>query len=91
MAAVGDAENDHAFLDLSEFSVAVANAVPALKEHADWVTGGANGAGVGELIEELVANDLEPRETAQQRRSLLLGTREGGQEVRLSPRGPNVS
>ena len=90
MVAVGDAENDHAFLDTSEFSVAVANALPALKEHADWVTCGANGAGVGELIEELVANDLEPLETGHQRRSLLLGTRNGGREVRLSPRGPNV-
>ena len=90
VAAVGDAENDHALLDVSEFSVAVANAVPALKEHADWVTRGANGAGVGELIEELAANDLEPREAARQRRTLLLGTREGDQEVRLSPRGPNI-
>ncbi len=90
VVAIGDAENDHALLDLSEFSVAVANALPALKEHADWVTSGCNGAGVGELIEELAADDLEPREAGRQRRSLLLGTRDGDQEVRLSPRGPNI-
>jgi hypothetical protein len=90
VVAIGDAENDHALFDLSEFSVAVANALPALKEHADWVTRGANGAGVGELIEELTGNDLEPHEAGHQRRSLLLGTRDGDQEVRLSPRGPNI-
>lgn len=38
VVAVGDAENDHAFLDVCECSVAVANALPMLKERADWVT-----------------------------------------------------
>lgn len=90
VAGIGDAENDHAFLDLSEFSVAVNNALPALKERADWVTDGADGDGVGELIEELIADDLEARETGQTRRSLLLGNRADGSEVRLSPRGPNI-
>jgi HAD superfamily hydrolase (TIGR01484 family) len=54
---VGDAENDHAFLTLCEFSVAVANALPALREYADWVTTAANGAGMGELIEEWCRRD----------------------------------
>ena len=36
--AVGDAENDHAFLALCECSVAVANALPSVKERADLVT-----------------------------------------------------
>ena len=35
---VGDAENDHAFLALCECAVAVANALPAVKERADFVT-----------------------------------------------------
>ena len=64
VVGVGDAENDHAFLTLCGFSVAVANALPALKEHADWVTRSENGAGVGELIEELIGNDLEARQPA---------------------------
>jgi hydroxymethylpyrimidine pyrophosphatase-like HAD family hydrolase len=55
---VGDAENDHAFLNLCEFAVAVANALPALRQHADLVTRGAYGAGVAELIDMLVENDL---------------------------------
>jgi hypothetical protein len=55
---VGDAENDHAFLDFCGCGVAVANALPMLKEHADFVTQGARGAGVVELIDKLIASDL---------------------------------
>jgi HAD superfamily hydrolase (TIGR01484 family) len=55
---VGDAENDHAFLAVCGCGVAVANALPALKERADFVTAGDHGAGVEELIEKLLTNDL---------------------------------
>jgi phosphoglycolate phosphatase (TIGR01487 family) len=55
---VGDAENDHDLLAGCECAVAVANALPTLKEHADWVTRGDHGAGVVELIERLIADDL---------------------------------
>jgi hydroxymethylpyrimidine pyrophosphatase-like HAD family hydrolase len=58
VVGIGDAENDHAFLELCGFSVAVANSVDALKEHADLVTRGERGAGVEELIEALLADDL---------------------------------
>ena len=51
---VGDAENDHAFLRICECSVAVANALPAVKEKADIVTRGDHGAGVTELIDEML-------------------------------------
>jgi hydroxymethylpyrimidine pyrophosphatase-like HAD family hydrolase len=56
---VGDAENDHALLRLCGLGVAVANALPSLKEDADLVTNGARGAGVTELIDRWLANDLE--------------------------------
>jgi hydroxymethylpyrimidine pyrophosphatase-like HAD family hydrolase len=55
---VGDAENDDAFLAMCECSVAVANALPALKAHADVVTVGSHGAGVEELIDRLLSEDL---------------------------------
>ncbi len=55
VAGIGDAENDHAFLELCGFSAAVANALPALKEHVDLVTKAAAGAGVAELIAGLLA------------------------------------
>jgi hydroxymethylpyrimidine pyrophosphatase-like HAD family hydrolase len=56
---VGDAENDHAFLSQCGYSVAVANALKALKEETDWVTSKANGEGTVELIRYLIATDLE--------------------------------
>ncbi|MGH8059038.1 MAG: HAD family hydrolase [Candidatus Entotheonellia bacterium] len=58
VVGIGDAENDHAFLRLCECSVAVANALEMLKEDADFVTSGADGSGVVELISALVADEL---------------------------------
>ncbi|MBW3626398.1 MAG: Cof-type HAD-IIB family hydrolase [Actinobacteria bacterium] len=57
-AGVGDAENDWAFLATCGRSVAVANALPALKEQVDLVTRGEAGQGVVELVERLLAGDL---------------------------------
>jgi hydroxymethylpyrimidine pyrophosphatase-like HAD family hydrolase len=57
-AAIGDAENDHALLESCAAGVAVANAVPLLKAHADWVTDASNGEGVRQLIDRMLANDL---------------------------------
>ena len=48
--AVGDAENDFGFLRLCGCTVAVANAVPTLKAHANVVTKAGQGKGVAELI-----------------------------------------
>ncbi len=56
--AVGDAENDHAFLAMCGLKVAVSNALPALKAAADMVTVGARGEGVTELINSLLAGEL---------------------------------
>lgn len=59
IVGAGDAENDHAFLSICEAAVAVANALPALKERADLVTEGARGDGIQELIGRLLEDDLE--------------------------------
>ena len=64
---VGDAENDHAFLNICECAVAVANALPAVKERADIVTFADHGAGVTELIDEMLADDLVSREGGRSR------------------------
>ena len=56
---IGDAENDHAFLEACGCAVAVANALPSLKEHADFVTSNSAGRGVSELIEMLLKTDLK--------------------------------
>ncbi len=57
VVAVGDAENDRSFLGLCGRAVAVANALPALQQVADWVTPEENGAGVRALIERLLRDD----------------------------------
>ncbi len=52
LIAVGDAENDHAFLQASGFAVAVANALDSIKKDADFVTTLPSGDGVAEFIRE---------------------------------------
>ena len=87
---VGDAENDHAFLAACEASVAVANSLPALKERVDRVTRADHGAGVVELIEGMLADDLADLAPQLSRHDILLGTRANGREERVEPYGSNV-
>jgi hydroxymethylpyrimidine pyrophosphatase-like HAD family hydrolase len=87
---VGDAENDHALFSLCECSVAVANALPSVKKQADWVTRGDHGAGVIELCEALLRDDLLKIEPRLQRHGVLLGARATGEEFRLQPYGVNI-
>jgi hydroxymethylpyrimidine pyrophosphatase-like HAD family hydrolase len=61
---IGDAENDQAFLAVCGLSVAVANALPAVKDRADIVVAGARGAGVMELIDRFLAGSIERKTTA---------------------------
>ena len=71
--AIGDAENDHAFLNASGCAVAVANALDAVKETADAVTVGDYGAGVIEAIDGLLANERHFSARAAERRKIKLG------------------
>ena len=86
VVAIGDAENDHALLAMAECSAAVANALPMLKARADLVTAGDHGAGVVELIERLIEDDLRDVMLRRDERQLLLGTRADGSRVRSRPR-----
>jgi hydroxymethylpyrimidine pyrophosphatase-like HAD family hydrolase len=88
VVGVGDAENDHAFLAACECGVAVANALPLLKERADLVTAGDHGDGVVELITRLVEHDLADLPLPRHR--LALGTRDDGTPVTLDPYGSNI-
>jgi HAD superfamily hydrolase (TIGR01484 family) len=87
---IGDAENDHALLSMSECGVAVANALPSLKERADIVTRNNHGAGVAEIIEEVLRDDLASRASRLTRHHLQLGTTADGEAVRVSPYGINA-
>ncbi len=86
VVAVGDAENDFAFFDLCGMPVAVANALPRLKEAAVMVTEGVRGAGVTELIDRLLKTDLAELDegNARQRVSLAAG-REGDPPLDIVP------
>ncbi|TPK59195.1 HAD-IIB family hydrolase [Mesorhizobium sp. B2-4-19] len=82
VVGVGDAENDHAFLKACGCSVAVDNAIPAVKTTADLVTRGARGKGVEELVDRLIKrdHDILPR----RHDGIVLGSA-GGDEIYLSP------
>ena len=58
VVGIGDAENDDAFLGSCECAVAVANAIPAVREKADVVTQASHGEGVVEVIGQLIADEL---------------------------------
>lgn len=90
VVGVGDAENDHSFLERCECAVAVANAAPSIKQIAAFVTAATNGNGVVELIDELIANDLRRLHGALPRHWILLGKRTDGSAVQLSPYGHNI-
>jgi hydroxymethylpyrimidine pyrophosphatase-like HAD family hydrolase/energy-coupling factor transporter ATP-binding protein EcfA2 len=83
VVAVGDAENDHAFLRACGCSVAVANALPMLKETADFVTQGERGAGVVELMSLLAATDAAIAPFA--RHGINIGADSEGVDIRLNP------
>lgn len=87
---IGDAENDHALLALCECGVATANALPTLKEAADFVTTGERGAGVTEVIQGLLKDDLASHEPELTRRHVLLGLDCAEHEVRIRPYGENI-
>ncbi len=79
---VGDAENDHAFLKICEYGVAVANALPTVKATADIVTVGERGAGVIELIDRVLASDLADIAPTTEKHLLTIGST--GDDDRLS-------
>ncbi|HTF42501.1 MAG TPA: HAD family hydrolase [Terriglobales bacterium] len=58
VVGIGDAENDHAFLSQCGLSVAVANAIPSLKQRVDQVTLGEDGSGVVEIIDQILKTDI---------------------------------
>lgn len=69
VVGIGDAENDHAFLEICSVAAAVDNALPALKERCDLVMAGHHGHGVEELIDRILADDLQslgPRRPRQE-------------------------
>jgi hypothetical protein len=88
VAGIGDAENDHAFLALCECAVAVADAVPALRERADHVTEAAGPRGVEEfVVGHLLRDDCAELLSRIERHHLSLGTERDGAAVTIPAHG----
>jgi HAD superfamily hydrolase (TIGR01484 family) len=73
VVSIGDAENDLPMLTQCECGVAVSNALDSVKAQADLVMKADHGAGVEELISDLLKDDLAHRLLTTSRRGLWLG------------------
>jgi hydroxymethylpyrimidine pyrophosphatase-like HAD family hydrolase len=80
---VGDAENDHSFLAVCGLSAAVGNALPALRARCDIRLTGRNGAGVAELIQRIMAEDMALAPLA--RHGVMIGRDREGAPSLLGP------
>lgn len=87
VVAIGDAENDHAFMHGSGYAVAVANALPSVKEAADLVTHGARGEGVAEIVRAILDHDVEAFGSFTNRNAVEVGRRIGDRAPELDPHG----
>jgi HAD superfamily hydrolase (TIGR01484 family) len=90
VVAVGDSENDSSLLECSECAATVANGIPAIRKLADIVAPSENGAGLAEIIDELVETDLSRLQGTIRNQLLPLGRRADGSLVNVAPYGPNI-
>ena len=90
VVGIGDAENDHAFLRACGCAVAVANALPMVKDDAEIVTDAPRGAGVAELIGRLVDNDLAETAAATRRQRVLLAENPDGSPIEVHPQSGSL-
>ena len=88
VAGIGDAENDHAFLRLCGCGVAVANALPMLKESAHFVTEMPRGAGVAALARRMIVDDLAG--LSERREAIEIALDDTGAPIGISPRGGSL-
>lgn len=87
--AVGDAENDHALLQLAEVGAAVEWGSEALRAAADVVVAGDGPPAVAEYVRTLTAGGRVPM-PPKARRRIRLGYTEDGREFSLAVKGRNV-
>lgn len=87
---IGDAENDHAFLSMCECAVAVADAIPALRERADHVTRAPSAQGVIEFVEEHLLEDLVSLLPRLRRHALSLGVGADQEPMTIGAHGTNL-
>jgi hypothetical protein len=81
VVSVGDAENDHAFLQASGYAVAVANALPTIKDEANLVTKGARGAGA------VLDSDVDAFHSSETHNTVEVGVDAEGHPIVIRPHG----
>lgn len=87
VVGIGDAENDYAFLQSCELAVAVANALPAIGDIADFSTRAADGDGVAELVQAVLNDGL--RSDKPERHSVPVGV-DGKEEISIPSYGCTI-
>jgi hydroxymethylpyrimidine pyrophosphatase-like HAD family hydrolase/energy-coupling factor transporter ATP-binding protein EcfA2 len=84
VVGIGDAENDQSFLSSCGCAVAVANALPSVKEKVDFIVAD-HGAGVIELARMLTETDLSSADVQVAKIQPVLGEVADDAPVRLRP------
>jgi hypothetical protein len=82
---VGNAENDHSFLERCECAVAAADAVPSIRRLGALVTQNEAGLGVAELLNELIADDLARMQGKLRQNLISIGMLEDGTPLTIPP------
>jgi hydroxymethylpyrimidine pyrophosphatase-like HAD family hydrolase len=90
VAAIGDAENDHALLHMAEFGVATANGIETLRQTADYASPRSHFDAVIELMEAIIEDDLRRLAARQDRRQIVLGQMEDGTRLHMPPAWTNL-
>jgi phosphoglycolate phosphatase-like HAD superfamily hydrolase len=88
--ALGDAENDLDLFEACGWTACPANAVPELKDRADWVFPGDDGASIEAAITGPILGGLLPVARSRRHQMVLGWSAETSEEAVLPERGVNV-
>jgi hypothetical protein len=88
--AFGDAENDLPFFEVCGWRACPADAMPMVKERADWIFPGENGAAVAAAVVGPILQGLLPVQFSARHRIPLGWAAETSEPVAIPARGVNV-
>lgn len=87
---LGDAENDLDFFEACGWTASPINAVPELKDRADWIFPGENGTAIAQAITGPILSGLLPVARSRRHRVALGWSAETAEEIAIPERGVNV-
>jgi hydroxymethylpyrimidine pyrophosphatase-like HAD family hydrolase len=88
--ALGDAENDLDLFEACGWTACPANAVPELKDRADWIFPGDDGASIAAAIDGPILSGLLPMARSRRHQVALGWLAETSEEAVIAERGINV-